>query len=176
VPSDSVDRMVEAWAERDPGLDTSPLQVVARLRLCTAHLERAIVVALRPLGLGLGDFDVLNTVRRRGDEAGTKPTDLARSALITSGGMTSRLDRLERAGLIERRADPEDRRGVLVRLTERGERVAAESLHAVLAADAAFVEPLNRPQRDSVAAALKRLLLRSEAAEAQPEGPRRSFG
>ena len=154
--------MIEAWAERDPQLDTRPLEVVARLRLCNAYLERAIVAALQPFGLSLGEFDVLNTLRRRGDEEGTKPTDLARSALITTGAMTSRLDRLERAGLIERRPDPGDRRGVLVQLTERGERRAAESLHVVLAADEAFVEPLSRRQRDSVATALKQLLLRSE--------------
>jgi DNA-binding MarR family transcriptional regulator len=162
VPSDSIDRMIETWAERDPRLDTAPLAVVARLRLCNAHLERAIAAALQPLGLNLGDFDVLNTLRRRGDREGTNPTDLARSALITSGGMTSRLDRLERAGLIERKRDPRDRRGVRVQLTEPGARLAAESLEAVLAADEAFIEPLNRRQRDAVATALKQLLLRSE--------------
>jgi DNA-binding MarR family transcriptional regulator len=162
VPTDSVDRIIKTWAERDPRLDTSPLEVIGRLRLCNAHLERAIVAALRPSGLSLGEFDVLNTLHRRGDEEGTKPTDLAQSALITSGAMTSRLDRLERAGLIERGPDPVDRRGVLVQLTGRGERVAEESLQAVLAADEAFLEPLSRRQRDSVATALKQLLLRSE--------------
>jgi DNA-binding MarR family transcriptional regulator len=132
------------------------------VRLCNAHLERAIAAALRPFALSLGEFDVLNTIRRRGDEQGTNPTDLAQSALITSGAMTSRLDRLERAGLIARGPDPGDRRGVLVRLTARGNRLAEESLHAVLAADEDFLEPLSRRQRDSVATALKQLLLRSE--------------
>jgi DNA-binding MarR family transcriptional regulator len=130
--------------------------------LCAAHLERAIVSALQPFGLSFGDFDVLNTLRRRGDEEGTKPRDLTQSSLITSGAMTSRLDRLERAGLIDRRPDPTDRRGVLVQLTEQGQRLAEESLHAVIAADEAFLEPLSRRQRDSVASALKQLLLRSE--------------
>jgi DNA-binding MarR family transcriptional regulator len=162
MPTDSVDRIVEAWAERDPQLDASPLEVVGRLLICAAHLERAIVAALQPLGLSFGDFDVLNTLRRRGDEEGTNPRDLARSSLITSGAMTSRLDRLEREGLINRKPDPRDRRGVLVQFTEQGERLAEEALHAVLAADEAFLEPLSPGQRDSVAAALKQLLLRSE--------------
>jgi DNA-binding MarR family transcriptional regulator len=162
VPSDSVDRIIQAWAERDPQVDASPLEVVGRLLLCAAHLERAIVAALEPLGLSFGDFDVLNTLRRRGDDHGTKPRDLARSSLITSGAMTSRLDRLERAGLIRRRPDPTDRRGVLVQLTKRGERLAETSLHAVIAADEAFLEPLSRRQRDAVARALKELLLRSD--------------
>jgi DNA-binding MarR family transcriptional regulator len=162
VPSDSVDRMIQAWAERDPRVNASPLEVVGRLLLCAMHLERAIVAALEPLGLSFGDFDVLNTLRRRGDDQGTKPRDLARSSLITSGAMTSRLDRLERAGLVRRTPDPADRRGVLVQLTERGERLAETSLQAVIAADEAFLEPLSRRQRAVVAAALKQLLLRSE--------------
>ena len=161
MPTDSIDRIVRAWAERDPGLDAGPLEVAGRLLLCAGHLERAIVAALQPFGLSFGDFDVLNTLRRRGDD-GTNPRDLARSSLITSGAMTSRLDRLERAGFIERRPDPGDRRGVLVQLTKPGERLAEESLHAVLAADEAFLEPLSPRQRASVAAALKQLLLRSE--------------
>jgi DNA-binding MarR family transcriptional regulator len=162
VTTDSVDRIIQAWAERDARVDASPLEVVGRLLLCAAYLERAIVAALQPFGLSFGDFDVLNTLRRRGDDEGTKPSDLARSSLITSGAMTSRLDRLEGAGLIRRRPDPTDRRGVLVQLTEQGERLAEASLHAVIAADEAFLEPLSRRERDAVAAALKQLLLRSE--------------
>lgn len=161
MPTDSIDRIVRAWAERDPELDAGPLEVAGRLLLCAGHLERAIVAALQPFGLSFGDFDVLNTLRRRGDD-GTNPRELARSSLITSGAMTSRLDRLERAGFIERRPDPGDRRGVLVHLTKQGERLAERSLHAVLAADEAFLEPLSPRQRASVAAALKQLLLRSE--------------
>jgi DNA-binding MarR family transcriptional regulator len=162
VATDSVDRIIQAWAERDPRLDASPLEVVGRLLVCAAHLERAIIAALQPFGLSFGDFDVLNTLRRRGEDEGTKPRDLVQSSLITSGAMTSRLDRLERAGLIERKPDPMDRRGVLVQLTEQGERLAEESLHAVIAADEAFLEPLSQRQRDSVASALRQLLLRSE--------------
>jgi DNA-binding MarR family transcriptional regulator len=159
---DSVDRIIEAWARSDPRVDARPLEVVGRLLLCAGYLERAIGAALEPFGLSFGDFDVLNTLRRRAEEQGTKPSDLARSSLVTSGAMTSRLDRLERAGLVTRAPDPSDRRGVLVKLTERGERLAEQSLEAVIAADEAFLEPLSQRQRDSVASALKLLLLRSE--------------
>jgi DNA-binding MarR family transcriptional regulator len=160
--TDSVDRIVEAWARRDPELDASPLEVVGRMLLCAGYLQRAILAALQPFGLSFGDFDVLNTLRRRDDEQGTKPRDLAQSSLITSGAMTSRLDRLERAGLIARQPDPADRRGVLVRLTDEGESLAERALHAVIAADEAFLEPLNQQQRKTVASALKQLLLRAE--------------
>jgi DNA-binding MarR family transcriptional regulator len=162
VPTDSIDRLIQTWAVRDPQVDASPLEVVGRLLRCAARLEQAIAAALQPFGLSFGDFDVLSTLRRRGDEEGTNPRELARSSLITSGAMTSRLDRLERAGHIVRGPDPGDRRGVLVQLTEQGERLAEQSLQAVLAADEAFLEPLSQRQRDSVAAGLKQLLLRSE--------------
>jgi DNA-binding MarR family transcriptional regulator len=162
VERDSVDRIVEAWAKSDPSVDASPLEVIGRLLLCAAHLERAIGAALQPLGLSFGDFDVLNTLRRRDDALGTNPGDLARSSLITSGAMTARLDRLERARLIRRAPDPDDRRAVRVNLTPEGRRLAERALRAVIAADRAFLEPLGRRQRDTVASALKQLLLRAE--------------
>jgi DNA-binding MarR family transcriptional regulator len=162
VANDSVDRIVQAWAKRDPRLDASPLEVAGRLLLCAAHLERAIVAALEPFKLSFGDFDVLNTLRRRGDERGTNPSGLAHSSLITSGAMTARLDRLERAGLIRRAPDPGDRRAVRVHLTKEGEQLAEQALDAVIAADNAFLEPLSQRRRDTVASALRQLLLRAE--------------
>jgi DNA-binding MarR family transcriptional regulator len=163
MTTDSVDRIIEAWAERDPQLDASPLEVVGRLLLCAGHLQRAIAEALRPFELSFGDFDVLNTLRRRGDAEGANPSHLAQSSLITTGAMTSRLDRLERAGLVTRSPAPTDRRAVLVRLTARGERLAEQALAAVIAADEAFLEPLTPRQRVSVAGVLRRLLVHAEA-------------
>jgi DNA-binding MarR family transcriptional regulator len=87
---------------------------------------------------------------------------MARSSLITTGAMTSRLDRLERAGLIRRTPDPADRRGVLVHLTPRGSKVARRALQELIAANQAFLEPLSGQQRDSIASALKQLLLHHE--------------
>lgn len=163
MASDSVDRIVQAWANRDPRIDASPLEVTARLLLCAAHLERAIVAALEPFELSFGDFDVLTTLRRRGDQPGTNPRDLAQSSLVTSGAMTARLDRLERAGLIKRAPDPTDRRAVRVHFTEEGKQVADHAIHAVIAADEVFLEPLSQRRRDAVASALKQLLLRVES-------------
>ena len=162
MASDSVDEIVRAWAARDPGLDTSPLEVVGRLLLCARHLERALVAVLAPLGLSFGDFDVINTLRRRGDADGTNPRELARASLITSGAMTVRLDRLASNNLIERTADTADRRGVRVRLTAQGQRLADQALKAVLAADEAFLEPLDQRRRETAATLLRRLLVHCE--------------
>jgi len=159
---DSVDEMMRAWASHELDVDLSPLEVVGRLLLCSRRLEDDLVETLAPLGLSFADFDVLNTLRRRLDPTGTKPGELARSSLITSGAMSARLDRLENAGLIIRTPDPSDRRGVLVYLTPGGSLLADQALRAVLTCDEAFLHPLNRAQRASAATLLKRLLISSE--------------
>jgi DNA-binding MarR family transcriptional regulator len=159
---DSVDRIVQAWRRRDPQLDSSSLEVTGRLVLCASYYERAVIAVLQPFGLSIADFDVLNTLRRVGDQHGSKPTDLARSSLITTGAMTSRLDRLERSGLIRRLPDPADRRGVLVRLTSQGSKVARQALQELIAANQVFLEPLSGQQRESLASVLKLLLLQHE--------------
>ena len=159
MESDPVDRIVAAWRSRDPQLDPSSLEVTGRLLLCASYYERTVAAVLRPFGLSIADFDVLNTLRRIGDSRGSKPTDMARSSLITTGAMTSRLDRLERSGLIHRAPDPADRRGVLVRLTSQGSKVAGQALHELIAANQVFLEPLSGKQRESIASALRLLLL-----------------
>lgn len=150
--------MVADWGRRDADLDVGALQVVGRLLRGAEYLQRDLVEALEPLGLSYGDFDVLNTLRRCADPAGTHPRDLARSALITSGAMTARVDRLCRSGLVVRTKDPHDGRSVLVRLTPDGDAVAARALAAVLDADERFLRPLDGPGRDALAAALRALL------------------
>jgi DNA-binding MarR family transcriptional regulator len=160
--SDSVDRIVQAWRKRDPHLDSSTLEITGRLLLCAGYYERTVSTILQPFGLSIADFDVLNTLRRVSDQHGSKPSDMARSSLITTGAMTSRLDRLERAGLIRRTPDPADRRGVLVRLTPRGSKVARQALHELIATNQTFLEPLSGQQRDRIASALKQLILHHE--------------
>lgn len=162
MESDSVDRIVEAWARFDPRIRSSSLEVTGRLVLLAGYCDRAVSAALRPFSLSIADFDVLNTLRRRGDRHGTNPSDLARSSLITTGAMTARLNRLERAGLIRREPDPADRRGVLIHLTRDGGVKARQTLDAVIAASEAFLEPLSAQEQRSAAAVLRQLLLRQE--------------
>ena len=133
-----------------------------RLMLCAAYYERAVGTVLEGFGLSIADFDVLNTLRRVGDQRGCRPSDMAPSSLITTGAMTSRLDRLERAGLVRRTPDPTDRRGLVVRITPQGSKLARQALHELIATNHAFLEPLNRQQRNAIASAFKQLLLHHE--------------
>jgi DNA-binding MarR family transcriptional regulator len=160
--TDAVDRMIEDWAKADPTVDARPLEVVGRLLLCAQYSRSRLSAALHPLELSFGDFDVINTLRRRADPRGSNPTDLAHSSLVTSGAMTARIIRLERAGLVQRTPDPADGRAVRVKLTPRGERLAIEALKAIVDADWAILAPLRDDDRDALAAALKSLLLHLE--------------
>jgi DNA-binding MarR family transcriptional regulator len=164
IDEDHIDRMIAAWGASAPGTDVSDLSVAGRLLRCSSLLQQRIEQALRPLDLSFGDFDVINTVRREGGRDGLHPTTLSAQALITTGAMTTRLNRLERNGLIVRQADPADGRAVLVRLTRLGRARAEKALAAVLEVDRDFLAPLPEDRREEVAAALRLLLLAHEPA------------
>lgn len=162
TPPDHVDRMAAEWATAAPDLDVSPLDVAGRLLRLAAHLQRDIDAALATVDLSFGDFDVLNTLRRAGGSDGLNPTALARTALITSGAMTTRLDRLEGRGLVERHPDPADRRGAIVRLTPDGRTRAEVALDLVLAADRRLLAPLTPRQTQTLVPLLRHLLSSAE--------------
>ncbi|MCP2348316.1 MarR family winged helix-turn-helix transcriptional regulator [Nonomuraea roseoviolacea] len=117
---DEVDRLVTAWRAERPDLDVEPLQVLSRVSRLAKHLDRARRAAFAEHGLEPWEFDVLTALRRAGKPYELSPGALLRATLVTSGTMTNRIDRLAQAGLVVRRPDPEDRRGVLVSLTPAG--------------------------------------------------------
>jgi DNA-binding MarR family transcriptional regulator len=122
-PPDAVDHLLAAWRAARPDLDPSALGLVGRVIVLAGHLERSVEEALAEHRLTLGQFDILATLRRHGPKGGLTPTALLRSVVLSSGGMTSRLDKLEASGLIARSPDAADRRGVVVTLTAKGKKV-----------------------------------------------------
>src|SRR5262245_2892910 len=121
-----VDRVAEiqaAWARERPDLDVSPQGVIGRLHRLAAHLTAELEIVYRRHGLEEGEFDVLAALRRAGEPYERAPGELARHTMVTTGAMTKRLDRLERAGLVARRRSATDGRGRVVALTQAGRRV-----------------------------------------------------
>lgn len=111
----------EQWQQQRPDLDGFSMAVIGRLGELSQVVSRDhLLPFFAAHGLQAGEFDLLATLRRSGEPYALMPTALYESAMISSGGMTSRIDRLEKAGLIERRRHPSDRRGILVALTTAG--------------------------------------------------------
>ncbi len=130
---DEVDRLVAAWQRERPDLDVSPLEVLSRVSRLARHLDRARRTAFAEHRLEAWEFDVLAALRRAGEPYELSPGQLLTRTLVTSGTMTNRIDRLAERGLVRRRPDPEDRRGVLVTLTAEGRALVDAALTDLLA-------------------------------------------
>ncbi|GHD78852.1 MarR family transcriptional regulator [Streptomyces goshikiensis] len=154
---DEVDRLVAAWRRERPDLDVEPLEVLSRVSRLARHLDRARRLAFSEHGLEPWEFDVLTSLRRAGAPYQLSPGQLLTQTLVTSGTMTNRIDRLAKKGLVERLPDPNDRRGVLVRLTPEGRDRADQSLAGLLAQERAILAQLSRGQRGDLAGLLRQL-------------------
>ena len=163
---DEVDELVARWRTERPDLDVEPLQVLSRVSRLARHLDRARTAAFASHGLQVWEFDVLSALRRQGPPYQLSPGALLRATLVTSGTMTNRVDRLAEAGLVSRHPDPQDKRGVLVALTARGQAVADAALEDLLNRERELLTGLDRAQRHELAALLRILLAPFDASQA----------
>src|SRR5262245_3696579 len=125
---DNIDELTSQWAAQRPDIDWRVMPLVSRLILVGALMGRQIEATASEYGVNRGEGDVLFTLRRAGPPFRLSPSQLAASGLVTSGTMTNRLDRLEQRGLVRRRPNPEDRRGLDVELTAKGRRLVDEAV------------------------------------------------
>lgn len=88
----------------------------------------------------------------------SKPSVLARNGMLSPAGMTHRLDLLEKAGLVERQSDPDDRRSILVVLTQAGATKAIEAARAHVAAEAEIFDALDSSDQADLRRLLEMLL------------------
>ena len=155
---DEVDDLAEAWARERPDLDLAPVAVFSRLSRLSRHLDLARREAFTAQGIEPWEFDVLAALRRAGAPYELSPGRLLRETLVTSGTMTNRVDRLATRGFVERYPDPEDRRGVLVRLTPEGKEAVDGAFTALLDSERAFLSDLSPRQQGELADLLRKLL------------------
>lgn len=156
---DQVDKIVGQWGEERPDLDPSPLAILARVARLSKHIANSLRETLAPFGLDVWSFDVLGALRRQGEPFAMTPTELRRTTILTSGAMTNRIDRLEARGLVQRAADPNDRRGIQVHLTAKGLELIDEAVVARLQSADQLVSRLNADERAQLADLLRKLLL-----------------
>ena len=154
---DHVDWLIGQWAEVRPEVDVSGMHVAGRILRLAARIDAATQENFSRFGLAPGWFDLLATVRRAGKPL--SPGALVEACMLTSGGMTGRIDRMERAGLVRRLPDPDDRRGVLVELTDEGREVVDRALTAHMEVVEGLIASLAPAERQTLAGLLRGLLL-----------------
>lgn len=154
---DEVDRIVDAWRRERPELDVEPLQVLSRVSRLARHLDLARKRAFSASGLEPWEFDVLSALRRAGEPYELSPKALLLQTLVSSGTMTNRIDRLTTRGLVERHTDPNDGRGILVRMSDEGRERVDLAMDELMIGEVALLRRLNRADQERLAALLRTL-------------------
>lgn len=155
---DGVDRILEQWAQVRPDLDTEAMGTFGRVFRIARAAGDAVTAAYARSGITRADFDVLATLRRAGDGATLSPSALSATLMLTSGGMTQRVDRLERAGLVERRPDPADRRALRIALTPEGRTLVDRAVADGLAVEQELLAAVPADRRRRLDTLLRELL------------------
>ncbi|MEV4438910.1 MarR family transcriptional regulator [Streptomyces sp. NPDC049577] len=156
--ADAVDSVIEQWRRERPELDVWPTGVVARVQRLARLLDKDLKEFFARHGLETWEFDVLTTLRRSGAPYELTAGAITSAAMVTSGAITNRIDRLEAKGLVERARTAEDRRTVRIRLTGAGRELVDELMGLHAANEARMLSALGRADCDRLADALRTLL------------------
>lgn len=168
MSKDKVSHIQEQWKAERPDIDSSPVGVVGRVHRLGNYLRREILAVYREHGLGEGEFDILATLRRSGAPFTMLPTDLGRQTMVTSGGISKQLDRLEAAGLVERTVSSDDARKRLVTLTAKGKSVIDAAYTEHMENEARLLADLDPADREALEGILGRWLAAVESANEPP--------
>lgn len=155
---DNVDWRLNQWRTERPDIDPTPMGVVARIQRACRLLERELRANFAAHDLQLWEFDVLGTLRRSGPPYQLTAGQLVESAMVTSGAITNRIDRLAARGLVERVPDEQDRRSVRVRLTDQGRTTVDEIVGSHVANEMRLLAGLDPQERERLAGLLRGLL------------------
>lgn len=158
-PTDRIDARRAQWARELPNVDTLGMAIFGRARWITLKVRAPIEAVFAGADLDAGRFDVLATLLRAGPPYRLRPTELYRSLMISSGGLTDRLIRLEAAGLIERGDADGDGRTLPVQLTKRGRARAEAAFREDMALEAKLLAGLTRDEKNALDRLLRKLLL-----------------
>jgi DNA-binding MarR family transcriptional regulator len=158
IHEDHVSSILMQWAAERPDIDVSPIGIIGRISRLSRVVEKELEPVFAQFGLNHWSYDMLATLRRAGPPYQLSPTALFRSMMVTSGTMTNRIDRLAEKGLVRRITDPEDRRGILVELTDQGRELIDVALISHVANEARLLQPLSKEEQSTLAALLRKWL------------------
>ena len=155
--SDWADEVLESWASLQPDFDVGAYQVTSRVARLALHIARHQEEVFGRFGLNRGDVGVLSALRIAENNR-LSPTQLFKGLMLSSAGITSRLDRLEKRGLVRRERHPNDRRGVIVELTDEGRSILDQAVRANAASERELVQGMDGAEARQLAELLKKML------------------
>jgi DNA-binding MarR family transcriptional regulator len=165
MTDDLTDRLLSGWLDAQPDIEVGALQVTARLSRIGPLLAKRQEAVFGRFGLGRGEVGALSALRLSGPSHRLSPTRLAKGLMLSSAGVTSRIDRLERRGLVRRLPDPDDRRGVIIELTDQGLEVVDAAVAAIAISDRQLLERLDPEEVTALADLLRKFLAGLELPE-----------
>ena len=158
IRKDWTDQVLDRMASVRSRKEIEPYEVTARLSRIGLHISRLQDESFGQFGLNRGEVGVLGALLTAPDKHRLSPTQLFKGLMLSSAGITSRLDRLERRGYVKRVSDPDDRRGVLVELTDAGRKALEQAVGADASREHDLLASLTRQEQRALATLLKKLL------------------
>lgn len=155
--ADAVDQIHALWRRERPDVDSQPVEVIGRITRLARLLDQHLKEFFAAHDLERWEFDVLATLRRSGGDPGLTAGALNRAAMVTSGAITNRIDRLAARGLVERVADPTDRRSIRVQLTAQGRTLIDDLYPLHMANEKRLLAALGPEASDQLAGLLRTL-------------------
>lgn len=162
MDEDRIDRIIAQWRRERPDIVSASMELIGRIQRVAQELRPRLDEVHDRFGLTGESFDVLAALRRSGSPYQLTPTELYQQLMLSSGAVTNRIDRLEADGLVERRSNPDDRRGVRVRLTAKGKALIDRAVAEHVANEDRLLAPLTAKERAQISTLLRKLLLSLE--------------
>ena len=131
---------------------------ILRIHRISAHCQQNLSLVLSPYGLQVAEFSVLETIRKEKLPYSLTPTELSRAMLFSSGGLTKVLNRMDKAGLIQRIENPNDKRGKLVQLSESGQKLIGEIIVKLHTTEQRKFNVLNLEEKEQLNYLLNKIL------------------
>jgi DNA-binding MarR family transcriptional regulator len=158
VEGDRVDELIEEWASKLPGVDLEIEGAVQRIQWINRLIGRQMEETLAEYELSHGEWHVLRDLALDDPPHRSSPGRLAKRAGLSSGAMTNRLDQLEKAGLVRRLPDREDRRAVQVELTDKGYKLWSDWIGAQASKEASLASALSDRELTQLNKLLRKVL------------------
>jgi len=176
--TDFVDRLEQEWQKKHFDFSTLPLAICARVQRAAYYFETHIAGLAAVCGLNPREFRALSALWRSGPPFALNPIQLLEEYFIPAATLTRQVDRLAALGLVERTSDPDDRRAVLIKLTQRGHKLVDDAMrhNTVNQPVIKALEELDNRKLESLNQLLRSVLLlfeeRASLRSARPRSPR----